>query len=434
MKKKQFNHKKLRLKKKTNFTILVVLFLTMFSCTNDLDENVEIAEAKAITETVEPKLIELSITSLSEINDPLLSNQFSNTVNQIKEIISSESGKLMAKHNLNDLVINEDNVMVGTKTDGSTSYIFSVNIPSKNTKEEQKLHTYVTLNFDANGNLNNHLQIGAEQLIYFDSKGSVLTNNTNNAKYGYYSPKPSNKPSKAPKSVLCNYNWNGNAPSVVASYCGFFGGSTGPAPIEVLAAMFPEWYVYSNGQWIELSSPRAIIPLTNDYNDLYYITSNGNLFPFMIFYVNGFPSLKNEIINYYGQVYITQLGYALTNPYSQTYEEDHIHKQAFLDSFIEWIYEMQNQSPTNYNYLTANPDVLYDIFNFFAEYNLNNPINEYTYLGQPWYIWQYAPNPDVKCMNTGAEFLKTPAGLLLMQQLGSGAITIEGFRAGLPDC
>lgn len=406
------------------------MFFATFSCSDDLEETFEATEN---IETVEAKLTNLSIKSLSEINNTLLSNQLSNSIKHIKGIISEESGELTAKHNINGLQVDVDNVLVGNKTDGTTSYIFAVNMPSENTKQKLELHTYLTLNFNEKENLNNHLQIGATQLIYFDSKGNI--DNSNNAKYGYYSPKPSNKPSKAPKSVLCNYNWNGNAPSVVASYCGWgYGGVGGPAPIEVLAAMFPEWYVYSNGQWIELSSPMTIIPLTNDYNDLYYITSNGNLFPFYIFNVNGFPALKGEIINYYNQVYVTQLGYSITNPFSQTSEEDHIHKQAFLDSFIEWLYEMQNLSPTNYSYLTANPDVLYDIFNFFADYNLNNPINDYLYLGQPWYVWQYAPNPDVKCINTGAEFLKTSAGLLLMQQLGAGTITIEGFRAGLPDC
>lgn len=411
--------------RKLNYICILVLFFTTFSCSDDFNETVE------TTEAIDVKLTNLSVKSLSEINSTLVSNQLSNTVNHVKEIISNESGQLLAKHTINDLSVDVDNVLVSTQSNGTKSYTFAVIIPTKSNKQELKLDTYLTLNFDAKENFNNYLQFGSEQLIYFDSKGALLTDN---AKYGYYSPKPSNKPSKAPKSVICNYHWNGNPPSAVASYCGWYYGGTGPAPISVLAAMFPEWYVYSNGQWIELSTPRTIIPLTNDYNDLYYITSSGSLYPFIIFNINGFPSLKNEITNYYGQVYVSQLGYAVTNPYSQTTEEDHIHKQAFLDSFITWLYEMQNQSPTNYSYLTANPDVLYELFNFFAEYNLNNPTNEYTYLGQPWYVWQYAPNPDVKCMNTGAEYLKTPAGLLLMQQLGSGTITIEGFRAGLPDC
>jgi hypothetical protein len=185
---------------------------------------------------------------------------------------------------------------------------------------------------------------------------------------------------------------------------------------------------------MKLSSPREILPLTHDHNDMYYITSSGSLYPFFIFNSNDFPNLKNEIINYYKQVYVTQLGYAIANPYTMTYEEDHVHKQAFLDSFMTWLYSLQSNAPTNYNYLAANPDVLYQIFNFFADYNSNNPNDEYTYLGQPWYIYQYSPNPDVKCMNTGAQFLFTSDGLNLMQDLGSGAIDINGFRNGLPDC
>lgn len=402
------------------------MFCITFSCTDDLNENFE------TTETIQVELTNLSVKSLSEINDTRVSNQLSNAVNHAKEIISNESGQLLAKHNINGLSVDVDNVLVSINSNATKSYTFAIIIPAKSNKKELKLDTYLTLNFDEKENFNNYLQFGSDQLIYFDSKGAVLTNNT--AKYGYYTPKPSNIPSKAPKSVICNYHWNGNPPSEVASYCGWYYGGTGPAPISVLAAMFPEWYVYSNGQWIKLSTPRTTIPLTNDYNDLYYITTSGSIYPFIIFNVNGFPSLKDEIINYYNQVYIIQLGYSITNPYSQTTEEDHIHKQAFLDSFMEWLYGMQNQSPTNYSYLTANPDVLYELFNFFAEYNLNNDIDDYLYLGQPWYVWQYAPNPDVKCINTGAEYLKTPAGLTLMQQLGSGIITIEQFRNALPDC
>ena len=197
---------------------------------------------------------------------------------------------------------------------------------------------------------------------------------------------------------------------------------------------FPEWYVWTGTQWMKLSSPIGNIPLTNDYNDLYYITSSGSLMPFFIFNLNGFPGFKNEVIQYYGQVYISQLGYAMSNPYGQVSEEIHVHKQAFFDSYMEWLYDMQSQAPANYNYLLANPTVMYEVFQFFAEYNEDNPEDSYTYLGQPWWVYQYAPNPDVKCINTGAEFLLTSAGLSLMQDLGSGVIDINGFRNGLPDC
>jgi hypothetical protein len=396
--------------------------MTIFSCSNDLNEVVETSEA------IPSRSLDLSVKSISEINDQNVSNQLSTSTKHMTEIISKEFANLLDGYNLNGLSLDQDHVLVFRSTDGITSYSFAGSIPGEK-NDRGSIDFRLTLNFNDAQNLNNYVQFGADQPLYFDSEGVTIQNDTR-----YYTPKPSNIPSKAPKSVICNYNWNGNMPSQVASYCGIFGGTTVPAPIEVLAALFPEWYVWTGTQWIKRSSPITIISLTNDYNDLYYITSSGSLMPFFIFNMNDFPGFKNEVIQYYNQVYIVQLGYAITNPYSQISEESHVHKQAFFDSYLEWLYDMQSQAPANYNYLAANPSVMFEIFHFFAEYNLNNPEDNYTYLGQPWYIYQYSPNPDVKCMNTGANFLLTPAGLSLMQDLGSGVIDINGFRNGLPDC
>jgi hypothetical protein len=384
-----------------------------------LDEVVEIAEIN------QAPSLDLAVTSLAGIENPLVSKQLSTSTRHMTEILSKEFGYLSNGYNLKELSLNQDNVLVFNNADGITSYSFAGSIPG----DKEVIDFRLTLNFNKEGNLNNYVQVGAGEPLYFDSEGKITGNNSR-----YYTPKPSNIPSKAPKSVICNYNWNGNMPSQVASYCGIYGGTTVPAPIEILAALFPEWYVWTGTQWMKLSSPIANIPLTNDYNDLYYITSSGSLMPFFIFNLNGFPGFKNKVIQYYGQVYVSQLGYAITNPYSQVSEEIHVHKQAFFDSYMEWLYDMQTQAPANCNYLLANPSVMYEIFDFFAEYNLNNPEDSYTYLGQPWWVYQYSPNPDVKCMNTGAQFLLTSAGLSLMQDLGSGVIDINGFRNGLPDC
>jgi hypothetical protein len=411
------------MRKSYSLLALLLSLLTIYSCSNSINEFEEFVES---TEVVQNESTDLLVKSLLEIKNPMLSKQLPISTRYMTDILSKEYGYLLDGYDLKDLSLDRNHVMIYPTTDGTQSYIFSVKIPNQE-NSDLDINIWLTLNFNSQENLSNYIQFGSEVILYFDSEGNTVQNK-------YYTPKPSNIPSKAPKSVICGYHWNGNMPSQVASYCGIYGGQTVPAPIEVLAALFPEWYVYSGGQWIKLSTPTANIPLTNDYFDLYYYSASGGQYPFIMFNINDFPGFKNEIIQYYGQVYIIQLGYAITNPYSMVSEETHVHKQAFLDSYLEWLYSLQSQAPANYNYLVANPSVMFQIFQFFAEYNLDNPEDNYTYLGQPWYIYQYSPNPDVKCMNTGAQFLFTSDGLNLMQDLGSGAIDINGFRNGLPDC
>ena len=405
--------------------VLLLSTIVVSSCTTDLTEDITNRKAEQL------QSVELSVKSLSQITNSVVTENFSKFNESAKEILLKEASNYNLRFEVNDLEFDLEEIMEITHANGVTSYTFLI----QTLNDKPSIDAFLTLGFDAEKNTYQYVQFGGELIRYFDEDGKILEDQTQTTRYGYYTPKPSNIPSKAPKSVICNYNWNGNIPSVVASYCGFYYGGTGPAPIEVLAALFPEWYVFSNGQWIKLSSPMTTVPLTNDYNDLYYLFSDGNTYPFfnLNFHPN-FSQLYSEIINYYDMVYVTQLGYAINNPYALTYEEDHVHKQAFIDSFFQWTYVMQNYYPSHYSYLVNNPNVYYQIFNLFAEYNSNNPVDDYTYLGQPWYIVQYTPNQDVKCINNGSNYLLTTAGLTLMQQLGSGAITLQQFRTALPDC
>lgn len=417
--------------KKLKIPIVLLLFVMVaFSCANEFENDVQSVETDQLRST------DLSVKSVSQINDPLLSKNLPVSVNNAKGVLSKGLGQYFHDHDLNNLSLDQDNVLESNHSDGIRSYTFYLNIPQKEIGKGKNFDTYLTLSFDAQKNMSSYVQLGADQILYFDEKGDILEKEKpNETRYGYYSPKPSNKPSKAPKSVVCNWASSTGNLGLLNGYCGYTIGIGGPPPIEVLASLFPEWYVYVNGQWIELSTPMAIIPLTTSYNELYYLYSNGSLYPLynLNFHPN-FSQLYTEIVNYYDMVYVNELGYAINNPYTLTYEEDHVHKQAFIDSFFQWTYLMESNYPSHYSYLVNNPSVYYQIFNFFAEYNTNNPVNEYTYLGQPWYVVQYTPNQDVKCINNGSDYLLTSAGLTLMQQLGSGAITIEQFRSALPNC
>jgi hypothetical protein len=415
-----------------NLAILVLFLGAIASCTSEYEEEIQSIE-------VEQSISDgLSMRSVKEINNPSLTENLTKTIENAKGILSKEFTNYLSKHNVNDIYFDVDNVLEGNHSEGVTSYTFFVNIANKKGNGENEMISYLTMTFDKMNNLNSSIELGGGQIVYFGTDGDILKketqNNVRGGGYGDYD-KPSNKASKAPKSVVCNWASSTGNLGLLNGYCGYSVGIGGPPPISVLAGLFPEWYVYSNGQWIELDFPRSIIPLTSEFNDLYLLGSTGSTYPiFNLNYHPNFSQLYNEIVNYYNQVYVIQLGYAITNPYTMTYDEDHIHKQAFIDSFMQWTYNMQNNYPSHYSYLTSNQSVYYQIFNLFAEYNSNNAVNDFLYLGQPWYIVQYSPNDDVRCLNLGSDYLLTSAGLTLMQQLGSGAITIEQFRAALPNC
>ncbi len=254
-----------------------------------------------------------------------------------------------------------------------------------------------------------------EQTPAPEAELTAIKDDIDNPKSYYYTPKPKTIPSKAPKPVLCRYAFENNIGSIIWGYCG---GTTptvgGPAPQSVLDALWA-----SN--------------LTHNISDLYMLAPihpNGRI-PFSSFYSYYFPQINGHITAYYQKAYIPQLGYSL--PVSSNYTQPvHVNKQAFIDSWYEWVSDMQSVAPTTFNYLINNKQVYYDLFNFFADYNLDYDESEGIYLQVPY--GQYANNLDLRCVTSASQFLLTSAGLTLLQQYGSGSLTLAQFRSNLPNC
>lgn len=72
------------------------------------------------------------------------------------------------------------------------------------------------------------------------------------------------------------------------------------------------------------------------------------------------------------------------------------------------------------------------VFNVFADRNLQADTEDGAYLEVPY--GGYSQDPNVRCLNQASQYLLTPAGLTLLQQLGSGTITLAQFEAALPGC
>jgi len=252
-----------------------------------------------------------------------------------------------------------------------------------------------------------------EDTSSFAPDESTLTTDINSPRG--YTPKPSTIPSKAPKPVICRYAFENNIGSIIWGYCGGTVPSVGPpAPQSVLDAL------YASG-------------LTHNISDLYILAPNhpNGRIPFSSLYSYYFPQINSNITTYYNKVWIPQLGYSIT--VSSNYNEaTHLNKQAFIDSWYEWILDMQANVSGTFNYLVANPNVYYDLFNFFADYNLAYDEGEGIYLGVPY--GQYAPNQDLRCVTSASQYLLTSAGLTLLQQYGSGSISLAQFRSSLPNC
>lgn len=391
--------------------VLLLLLFTVFSCNDEINEPLplETTEASQVSETT------TSVKSLVEINDQLLLEQLPKSEKHLKKIIATAHDYLLKEHNLDNLFFDEENVFVEENSD-NRSYTFIATIPHLKEDETLNQHAYLTLNFNADAKISNQVSFGfqMDQHLSFDGEGNIL----NNDKYSYYTPKPKGLPNKVPKSVICNYyiqNIDQFSGGPLASYCGIYYGGVGPpVPLYILNAIL---------------APQ----LTHNYNDLYILNPshpNGQV-PFPQYYSYYFPGIKNEIIDYYQQIFIPQLGYTITVTSNITAAK-HLNKQAFIDSFYNWLYTMQSNASDTFYYLANNPDVMYQLFNFFAEYNMEYDEFEGVYLGIPY--GQYAPNPDIVCVTLASQHLLTPDGFTLLEQLGSGSITIEEFRDALPGC
>ncbi|WP_415060150.1 hypothetical protein [Flavobacterium sp.] len=226
-------------------------------------------------------------------------------------------------------------------------------------------------------------------------------------------PKPSNLPSKAPKSVVCNYfATNGNTPSSVASYCGFYwNGDYAPIPLSLLNEILAE-------------------PRSHTFNDLYILSPSSptGIMPFNTYTLPDNLSIRSEIIAFYQKVYVIQLNQSITVTGSIT-KSEHIHKQAFVDTFFDWMFRMQASQPSSFNMLMNNNVIYRQLFNFFADYNLNEPASSGIYLGV--FQGQNSTSPKLRCLTVVSEYLLTSNGSALLQSLNSGSISFESFKQQL---
>jgi PBP1b-binding outer membrane lipoprotein LpoB len=387
---------------------IMIVFLTLailHSCSEPVEEQSNIMDTTTVSSE------EFSIKSLEEINNPLLSNQLKASEKHLKQLIARNFKKLLIAHTLNDLTIDTENILVSKNADHTNAYLLLVTVPHANGELALNLNAHLTMNFDDNVNIENQLEIGyqMEHVIVFNEKGKIIEGQPK-----YYTPKPSNIPSKAPKSVICQF---ANSLIGLNGYCGWGVGIGGPPPQYIIDMFNLEGY---------------------DSDDLYMLNK--------LWYQTDFTQvpfaqynsiLKDEIIDYYDT---ERMDYAYGG--QPTYYSNfdlktlgyHIHKQAFLDSFQEWFFQSLDpaNSQTTYTYLVQNPTVLVQVFNLFADLNLNSDMDEGAYLNVPY--GGYSQYPNVRCLTLGSQYLLSAAGLSLLQQLGSGAITIEQFKNSLPGC
>lgn len=226
-------------------------------------------------------------------------------------------------------------------------------------------------------------------------------------------PKPSNIPSKAPKSVICNYFViNGNMPSEVAIYCGiYWSGVVIPIPLYMLNTILAE-------------------QRTHSYNDLYIIAPDrpSGITPFSSYTLPDDLSIRSEIVSFYQKVFVVQLNKSIT-VVGNIAQSEHIHKQAFIDSFFNWMLRIQNVHLSTFNQLMNNNLVYRQLFNLFADYNLHQLASTGIYIGVP--FGQYSTNPQLRCLSVISEYLLTNAGASLLLNLSAGTISIDQFKSQL---
>lgn len=381
------------------YIILITTSILLFSCYND--------EAQPFDNEEKTNLSNISRKSLDNINNPLLSNQIPKSKEQIVNMLSENYNNIFENFDLNNIEIDLNDIYV-TKKESFTLYDFNIFIPNKLNNKLADLYARLSISIDTENNISNKLDFGynLDYTIIFNEKGNL---NSNLSKYS--TPKPSNIPSKAPKSVVCNY-FNQNFPYSTYSYL-YCGGSlhpylNHPAPQEVLDAL-------------------NTVQLTHNINNLHILSPNSpnGRIPFYNYTAPYQYSIRSEIESFYQKVFVIQANSTFTVQGNIT-QAVHVHKQAFIDSYFNWLFSLQYQSPNIYNYLQSNNSVMRQVFNVFADYNLNNAPSEGVYIGIPY--GQYAQNQNLKCLSKVSVYLSTNDGLLLMQQLGSGSITLDQFK------
>lgn len=390
---------------RNSFLLLIcIAIVTMISCSKDeiIEENPNL---------IKNNYEKLNILPLNKINNSILSEQIPTSIEHVKTILKENYQSIYQEHIISDLTIDINNVFC-SNNGNQDAYSFILTIPHTTGDEKLNLWSHLTFNFVDGKNISNNLVFGYyyDKTLDFDAYGKIINNDAN---HRYYTPKP-DLPSKAPKSVICNYfSQNGNWPSSVASYCGVYGGSFGgpyPGGLEALNLL-----LYGN-------------PNTFYHNvDNLYILSpshpNGH-YPFS--FLSDHNGLKTEIELFYPLFYVPMVNIVNQYPNGNLNRELHVHKQAFLDSYIQWGIRLQNFAPSTNMYLAFNTQVSRDIFKIFADYNLPNNMDDGVYLNVQW--GEFSSNINLSRLTRASNFLLTPAGYTLIQQYGSGTITNQQFR------
>ncbi len=168
---------------------------------------------------------------------------------------------------------------------------------------------------------------------------------------------------------------------------------------------------------------------THTTSDLYIIGSDPNTFsPFTSRYFYYFPELRGLITNFYNKVWVYQLNsyYTSTNlPYNQ-----HIRRQAFIDSFMSWIYKVQSQNSSLFQYLHNNPNAVEKLFNLFAQHHLNNR-DALLLVSSPGA--RYSSNNDVRFVDWLSRYLLDSDNIDLLKAYVEGEITQSELESAYPD-
>ena len=397
-----------------SFGIACCLLIT-YSCGDNIEATIEDIESIELLE----KEIEVDVRSMSDIDDTSLLNQFEKTEKYLANIIADNLKDELSNYDVQRLTINTDEVVIISKINGKKDYHFTISIPERNGNEEFNLKSYLSLNFEYGLNVSNQLQTGlaGDYFLDFNSDGTTVQSRGSD-------DKPWNKPSKAPKAVICRH-----ASSLIGlnGYCGF---SPGYCDNENGQCPPPQWAVdLINAINSVKNTDDLVIPVRNamDPNrNTYEIT-------FPVFDTNPYGvdvTLKNSFVLFYHQEFLGQ-GYFIN--YNDKSEAHHIHKESFIKSFQKWLYKLEDLVPNTYYEIANNPGTMMAIFNMFSAIHQGIDMEIGGYMNRVTYA-SYSPDPDFSCLGARDSYFFNPSAYTALQQLNAGTITWTQFVAGMPAC
>jgi hypothetical protein len=351
---------------KNLFKLSLIVFLIIFIFNSCSKDDYDIIKQES----------QLKILSKDRIENAELENMVNESLSKIEKIFEIMPPRSYKKEenyrrnndsiNLNGISINTEAYNIIEKEDALSTYIFEVEYPSVNIldKEIVNLHIY----YDEN----NQLQ---SQLIKYDFTSIELETIKNNNSYdGYW-----DKLSYVNLSRGCPCQAGNTTPTptwIPYPNNSGYGGSSPSAPYalpplstlppHVMASLFAAGAIYhTNPSFLPGGNPSYTFPVQYfSVNDITIPTQNSSYSatPFNNFYPYYFSDIKNVIKNYYERVYVPQLNSYVTS--TQTTLTDHIVKQKFIYEFFQFTYTLQLQNPITFNYLSANPTIIGDIFNY----------------------------------------------------------------------